>query len=60
MISLRLPSADDAAELVLALLTAADAVEDRAPELAAARRALAEDIGDALDQIPAPRDEGGD
>lgn len=54
MIALRLPAADDLAELVDALLTAADAVEHRAPELAARRRLLADDLGDALDQLPQP------
>jgi hypothetical protein len=54
VISLLLPAADDAAELVDALLTAADACEHRAPDLAARRRALAEDIGDALDNLPQP------
>lgn len=55
MISLRLPAADDLAELVDALLTAADADEHRAPELAARRRRLADDLGDALDQLPQPQ-----
>ena len=54
MIAIRLPSADDAAEVIEALLTAADACEHRAPDLAARRRALACDIGDALDQLPQP------
>lgn len=54
MISLRLPAADDLAEIVDALLAAADAVEHRAPELAARRRHLANDLGDALDNLPQP------
>lgn len=54
MIAIRLPSADDVAELVDALLAAADVCEHRAPDLAARRRALAEDIGDALDRLPQP------
>lgn len=54
MISLRLPSADDAAELVDALLTAADTCEHRAPDLAVRRRVLAHEIGDALDALPTP------
>lgn len=54
MISLRLPAADDLAEIVDALLTAADECEHRAPELAARRRALAHQIGDALDDLPKP------
>ncbi|MGW4950634.1 hypothetical protein [Streptomyces parvulus] len=50
---LRLPGGtDDASEIVDALLTAADACEGRAPELAARRRQLAHDVGDALDQLP--------
>lgn len=39
MVSLRLPSTDDVADLVEALLTAADAVEHRTPDLAALTRA---------------------
>ncbi|WP_433893062.1 hypothetical protein [Streptomyces sp. CA-111067] len=54
MISLRLPAAADLAELVDALLAAADVCEDRAPELAARRRALADDLGDGLDALPQP------
>lgn len=54
MISLRLPAADDLAELVDALLTAADACEGHAPELAARRRELADELGDALDALPHP------
>ncbi|WP_435643385.1 hypothetical protein ACR9VJ_18230 [Streptomyces sp. H49] len=52
---LRLAAADDVSEIVDALLTAADACEGHAPELAARRRALAHDVGDALDQLPAPQ-----
>ncbi|MFI8254114.1 hypothetical protein [Streptomyces filamentosus] len=51
---LRLPGPDDVAELVEALHTAADAVEERAPELALARRALADLFGDELDRLPQP------
>jgi hypothetical protein len=54
MISLRLPAADDAAELVEALLAAADARKDRTPVLAARWRTLAHQIGDALDTLPKP------
>jgi hypothetical protein len=54
VISLRLPSADDAAGLVDALLAAADACENRAPALAHRRRALADQLGDALDHLPTP------
>ncbi|WP_431784371.1 hypothetical protein [Streptomyces chumphonensis] len=43
---------DDVAELVEALLTAADACEPTAPELAAVRRELADVLGDALDTLP--------
>lgn len=52
MISLRLPTPDDLAEIVDALLMAADACEHRAPVLAARRRALADQLGDALDHLP--------
>lgn len=54
MISLRLPASDDAAELVEALLAAADAREDHTPVLAARWRHLAHQIGDALDELPTP------
>lgn len=54
MIALRLPGPDEAAEIVEALLVAADAVADHAPDLADRRRELAHDIGDALDTLPAP------
>ncbi|MEU6535552.1 hypothetical protein [Streptomyces sp. NPDC047000] len=53
---LRLPGGpDDAGALVEALLTAADTRETAAPALAARWRQLANDIGDALDQLPTPR-----
>ncbi|CAL9303008.1 hypothetical protein [Streptomyces sp. SudanB91_2054] len=52
---LRLPGGpDDASEIVDALLTAADACEGLAPELATRRRQLAHDLGDALDRLPVP------
>ena len=54
MISLRLPGADEVAELVDALLAAADACQPHAPELARKRRALADQLGDALDNLPRP------
>ncbi|MFZ3569454.1 hypothetical protein ACNYS0_21110 [Streptomyces sp. BH034] len=53
---LRFPGGtDDVAELVEALLTAADVKETKAPELALRWRWLADDIGDALDQLPTPQ-----
>ncbi|MFI7394051.1 hypothetical protein [Streptomyces tendae] len=52
---LRLPGGtDDVAEIIDALLSTADGCADRAPALAARRRQLAHDMGDALDQLPAP------
>lgn len=45
----------DASEIVEALLVAAQAREDTAPELATRWRRIADDIGDALDQLPPPR-----
>jgi hypothetical protein len=49
----RLPGGyDDLSEIVDALLTAADAREGHAPELALRWRWLANDIGDALDKLP--------
>ena len=45
---------EDLAEIVEALLTAADHADDHAPELAARRRELAECVGDALDELPEP------
>lgn len=53
MIALRL-SSDDVAELVDSLHDGADACEPHAPALAKKRRALADAIGDALDQLPRP------
>lgn len=52
MISLRLPAADDVAELVEALLAAADTRDTRSPAQAARWRHLANDLGDALDALP--------
>lgn len=46
---------DDLAEIVEALVTAAEAKEADAPELALRWRWLANDIGDALDQLPTPQ-----
>ena len=52
---LRLPGgAADAAEIVEGLLTAAAARETTAPVLAARWRQIADQIGDALDQLPPP------
>ncbi|GHA28861.1 hypothetical protein GCM10010372_30920 [Streptomyces tauricus] len=45
----------DASELIEALLVAAGAREKTAPELATRWRQLADDIGDALDALPPPR-----
>lgn len=53
-IVVRLAAADDLSEIVDALLTAADTREGHAPELAARWRALAHDVGDALDHLPTP------
>lgn len=44
----------DASEIVEALLVAASVREDRAPELATRWRQIADDIGDALEQLPPP------
>ncbi|MGI5196544.1 hypothetical protein ACQEVY_23330 [Streptomyces sp. CA-288835] len=50
---LRLPGGtDDISEIVEALLTAADAKEPHAPELAHRWRTLANDARDALDRLP--------
>lgn len=57
MIILRLPAADDAAEIVEALLAAADSREVAAPPQAARWRQLACDMGDALDALPQPTTE---
>lgn len=54
MIAVRFPAADDLTEIVEALIVAADACEQHAPDLAARRRALANGIGDALDSLPQP------
>ncbi|MFD5266727.1 hypothetical protein [Streptomyces sp. NPDC058335] len=50
----RLPGTDELSEIIEALLTAAEAKEAHAPELALRWRWLANDIGDALDQLPQP------
>lgn len=54
MIRLLIPAADDVAELVEALLVAADTADARAPAQAARWRGLAHDLGDALDNLPRP------
>jgi len=55
---LRLPGGpDDAAALVEALLAAADTRDHHAPKQAARWRALAHQLGDALDTLPTPRTE---
>ncbi|WP_199816860.1 hypothetical protein [Streptomyces sp. NBRC 110035] len=51
----RLESTDDLGEIVEALLTAADTRGGHAPAQAARWRTLACDLGDALDQLPTPR-----
>jgi hypothetical protein len=51
---LRLASTHQASEIVEALVIAAYYREEVAPELAARWRAIADDIGDALDQLPPP------
>ncbi|GFH36597.1 hypothetical protein [Streptomyces pacificus] len=51
---LKLPSCQTASEIVEALLVAAQARDTTAPELAARWRGIADDIGDALDQLPTP------
>ncbi|MEU0199163.1 MULTISPECIES: hypothetical protein [unclassified Streptomyces] len=50
----RLPGPDDLAEIVEALVTAAEAKEAYAPELADRWRNLANDFGDGLDALPQP------
>ncbi|MFM9602717.1 hypothetical protein [Streptomyces turgidiscabies] len=53
---LKLPGGtQDATEIVEALLVAAQAREDTAPDLATRWRNLAHDIGDGLDALPPPR-----
>lgn len=53
---LKLPGGTrDATELVEALLVAAQAREESAPQLAARWRTLADSIGDGLDALPTPR-----
>ncbi|MFD5682159.1 hypothetical protein [Streptomyces bacillaris] len=46
--------ASEASEIVEALLVAAGTRATTAPELADRWRQIADDIGDALDQLPAP------
>ncbi|MDX3831357.1 hypothetical protein [Streptomyces europaeiscabiei] len=50
----RLGSTDDLAEIVEALLAAADTRANHAPAQAERWRTLAHDFGDALDQLPQP------
>ncbi|MEH0428808.1 hypothetical protein QBB34_21235 [Streptomyces stelliscabiei] len=50
----RLESTDDLAEIVEALLTAAEAKEADAPALTERWRTLAHNFGDALDALPQP------
>lgn len=53
---LKLPGGTrDATEIVEALLVAAGAREKTSPELATRWRRIADDIGDALDALPPPR-----
>lgn len=51
---LKLPSTHQASEIVEALILAASYRDQVAPELAARWRSIANDIGDALDQLPPP------
>lgn len=51
---LRLASTHQASEIVEALVLAAHYREEVAPELAARWRSIANDIGDALDNLPTP------
>ncbi|MFE0727910.1 hypothetical protein ACFW2X_06600 [Streptomyces antibioticus] len=54
---LRLPrGTDDLAEIIEALLTAADTKQADAPQLAERWRELAHSIGDGLDLLPRPTD----
>ncbi|MGW5408983.1 hypothetical protein [Streptomyces spiralis] len=53
-ITIRLTSSDDLAEIVEALLAAADTRDSHAPNQATRWRNLACDIGDALDHLPKP------
>jgi hypothetical protein len=54
VIRLALPAADDLAEMVEALLAAADTRDTTAPTQAARWRDLADAVGDALDHLPQP------
>jgi hypothetical protein len=47
---------DEAAELVEALLAAADTRDEHAPTQATRWRTLADQIGDALEHLPTPRE----
>ncbi|MFI9824452.1 hypothetical protein ACIHFC_28970 [Streptomyces sp. NPDC052013] len=53
-VAVRLTGPDDLAEIIEALLTAAEAKEAHAPGLALRWRWLANDLGDALDTLPTP------
>lgn len=53
-LAIELDTAADAADLVDALLAAADRAERRAPERAARLRQLADGIGDGLDSLGRP------
>lgn len=54
MIALVLEGPDDAAEIVDSLLDHAVRLTDRAPELAARKRRLAEALDRSLDRLPQP------
>lgn len=54
-VAVHLTGPDDLAEIVEALVTAAEAKEADAPELALRWRWLANDLGDALDTLPTPQ-----
>ncbi|GAA0704782.1 hypothetical protein GCM10010193_69730 [Kitasatospora atroaurantiaca] len=53
-LAIELDTAAEAADLVEALLAAADRAERRSPERAARLRGLADGIGDGLDALPRP------
>jgi hypothetical protein len=54
VIVLRLPGPAHVAELIDSLLAHAVLLEGHAPELAAAKRRFADELGDGLDQLPTP------